>query len=39
MAAHVSLANGAPVLVGDIPETVAALIARVKSVTTRIPFI
>ena len=32
MAAHVSLANGPPVLIGDVPDTVAALCQRVKSV-------
>lgn len=32
MAAHVSLAAGPPVLIGDVPATIAALAERVKEV-------
>jgi hypothetical protein len=32
MAAHVSVANGDPVLVGDVPATFEALTERVKTV-------
>ena len=38
MAAHVSFANGDPVLLGQIPETIAALTERVKSVPPFIDF-
>jgi hypothetical protein len=36
MSAHVSLAAGPPVLVGDVPATMAALTERVKLVRRRL---